>query len=151
MAGLVTERFHLRYRMEKRELAAYAIIKDLGDIKAEVSGDNPEALPSFAFRGRSQLVARNASMSDLAWELQSALLDRPVVDNTGLTKRFHFTLSWTPDEFQTSALAGESRKEDEIAPSLFTAVRQQLGLRLIATKSNIDVMLLEQVTLPDYN
>ena len=84
-----------------------------------------------------------------AWELQSAVLDRPVVDRSGLGKRFHFMLSWTPDEFQTPALAGEARTAAEIAPDLFTAIRQQLGLRLTATKSSVDVMVLERVALPD--
>jgi len=149
MANLVVDRFHLRYRLEKRELAVYAITVDKDGPKLEPSDGGPETLPSMGFRGRGQLVARNASLNDLAWELQSAVLDRPVVNQTGLAKRFHFTLSWTPDEFQTSALAGEARKDSEIAPNLFTAVREQLGLRLTATKSKTDVMVVEQVTLPD--
>lgn len=151
MANLVVERFHLRYHLEKRELAVYAITVDQQGSKLESSDGGPDTLPSLGFRGRGQLVARNASMKDLAWELQSAVLDRPVVDQTGLAKRFHFTLSWTPDEFQTSALAGEARKDkdSEIAPNLFTAIREQLGLRLTATRSKADVMVVEQVTLPD--
>jgi uncharacterized protein (TIGR03435 family) len=149
MANLIVERFHLRYHLEKRELAVYAITVDQQGSKLESSDGGPDTLPSLGFRGRGELVARNASIKDLAWELQSAVLDRPVVDQTGLAKRFHFTLSWTPDDFQTSALAGEARKDSEIAPNLFTAIREQLGLRLTATRSKADVMVVEQVTLPD--
>lgn len=151
MANLLVERFHLRYHMEKRELSVYSITVDRGGPKLEQSDDDPNHLPSLGFRGRGQLEARNASIGDLAWELQSAVLDRPVVDQTGLAKRFHFTLSWTPDEFQKPALVGEAPSERDIAPDLFTAIRQQLGLRLTATKANADVMVVEQVGLPDGN
>lgn len=148
MANLVAERFQLRFHLEKQELAVYAITIDRDGPKLEPSDGGPDTLPSIGFRHRGQLVARNASLNDLAWELQSAVLDRPVVDHSGLTKRFHFTLSWTPDEFQTSALVGEARTDAE-APSLFTSIRQQLGLRLTATKSNVDVMVVEHITLPE--
>lgn len=148
MANLVAQRFHLRFHLEKREIPVYAIRVDQGGPSLETSDEGPNTLPSLGFRGRGELVARNASVNDLAWELQSAVLDRPVVDQTGLAKRFDFTLSWTPDEFQTPALAGEARTA-ETAPNLFTAVRNQLGLRLIATRSNVDVMVIEHIELPD--
>jgi uncharacterized protein (TIGR03435 family) len=76
------------------------------------------------------------------------VLDRPVVDQSGLTKRFDFTLSWTPDEFQSPALAGETRTA-ETAPNLFTAIRQQLRLRLTSTRSIVDAMVIERIALPD--
>jgi uncharacterized protein (TIGR03435 family) len=148
MANLIIERFRLRFHLEKRELAVYAITADQSgpNLKSTDSGPNP--IPSLGFRGRGELVARNASLNDLAWELQSAVLDRPVVDQSGLKKRFDFTLSWTPDEFQTPALAGEARTV-ETAPNLFTAIRQQLGLRLTSTRSNVDAMVIEHIALPD--
>lgn len=117
MANLLAERFQLRYHLEKRELAVYAIVVDRDGPRLELSDSGPDALPSLGFRGRGRLVARNASLADLAWELQSAVLDRPVVDRSGLTKRFHFRLSWTPDEFQAAALAGEDRSAAEIVPT----------------------------------
>jgi uncharacterized protein (TIGR03435 family) len=148
MANLVAERFHLRFHLEKRELAVYAIRVAPGGPNLKSSDGGPNTMPSLAFRGRGELVARNASLNDLAWELQSAVLARPVVDRSGLTQRFDFTLSWTPDEFQTSALAGEARTA-ETAPNLFTAVRQQLGLRLTAARSKVDVMVIEHIALPN--
>lgn len=149
MANLITERFHLRFHTEKRELAAYAITVDKDGPKLEPTDGAADSFPSLGFRGRGQLIARNASIGDLAWELQSAVLDRPVVDQTQLSKRFHFTLSWTPDEFQTSALAGADPSDGDVPPNLFTALRNQLGLRLTATKSNVEVMVVDQVQLPD--
>jgi uncharacterized protein (TIGR03435 family) len=148
MANLIAERFHLRFHLEKRELAVYAITADQGGPNLKSTDSGPNTMPSLGFRGRGELVARNASLNDLAWELQSAVLDRPVVDQSGLTKRFDFTLSWTPDEFQTPALAGETRTA-ETAPNLFTAIRQQLGLRLTSTRSIVDAMVIKRIALPD--
>ncbi len=148
-ANLLAERFHLRYHSEKRELPVFAITVDGNGPMLQPSDASPDALPAIGFRGRGQLIARNANIGDLAWELQSAVLDRPVVDQTGLTKRYNFTLEWTPDDFQTSALVGEGRSDDQTPPHLLAAVREQLGLRLTSTKRQADVMVIEQISAPD--
>jgi uncharacterized protein (TIGR03435 family) len=148
MAKLLADRFQLRFHLEKRELPAYAIVVDRIGQKLEPSGDDPNALPSLGFPSRGQLVARNANLADLAWELQSAVLDRPVVDQTGLASRFNFTLAWTPDEFQSPAIAGVTNTAEQTLPSFFTAIRQQLGLRLDATKALVDVMVVEHSDVP---
>jgi uncharacterized protein (TIGR03435 family) len=149
MAKLLVDRFQLRFHLEKRPLPVYAMVVDRNGQKLEPSDGDPNGLPSLDFRGRGQLVARNAKLADLAWELQSAVLDRPVVDQTGLTSRFNFTLAWTPDEFQGPALAGVISTTDEVSPNLFTAVRQQLGLRLEATIAPVDVMVMEHAAAPE--
>lgn len=79
------------------------------------------------------MPARNASMSDLASVMQRAILDRPVVDKTGLAGRYDFDLEWAPDESQ---FGGEVPTASDEAPSapLFSAIQQQLGLTLIATR-----------------
>lgn len=148
MAKLLADRFQLRFRLEKRELAVYTIVIDRNGQKLEPSGEDPNALPSLGFPNRGQLVARNSNLADLAWELQSAVLDRPVVDQTGLTSRFNFTLAWTPDEFQSPGVAGTNTAE-QILPNFFTAIRQQLGLRLEATKALVDVMVVEHADVPE--
>ena len=149
MAALLAERFQLRFHLEKRELSAYAIVVERNGQKLKPSVGDPKGLPSLGFHGRGQLIARNVNIADLAWELQSAVLDRPVVDQTGLTSRFDFTLAWTPDEFQSPAVVGANGATDEAFPNLFTAIRQQLGLRLGATKSRVDVMVVEHAALPE--
>ena len=114
--------------------------------EAEAKRCNPNGPGSVAFHGRGQLVATNATLDDLAWELQSAIVDRPVVNKTGLSARFNFTLTWTPDEFQNSNLAGPAPTND--VPGLFTAIQQQLGIRLEASRSIVDVMVVNSVELP---
>jgi uncharacterized protein (TIGR03435 family) len=149
MAGLLAERFQLRFHLEKRELPVYAIVVDRNGLKLEPSGGDLNGLPSLGFRGRGQLTARNSNVADLAWELQSAVLDRPVIDQTGLARRFDFTLSWTPDEFQSPAVVGANGTTEELFPNLFTAVREQLGLRLETTKARVDVMVVEHASMPE--
>jgi uncharacterized protein (TIGR03435 family) len=67
---------------------------------------------------------------------------------SGLASRFDFTLSWTPDEFQSPPVVGADGTSDEAFPNLFTAIQQQLGLRLEATKARVDVMMVEHAGVP---
>src|SRR5262249_996172 len=117
MAGLLASRFQLRFHLEKRELVVYSIVLARHGPNLKLSDGDPHGLGAVGFRGRGQLVATNGKVDDLAWELQSAVVDRPVVDQTGLTARFNFTLTWMPDEFQKSNLAGQVPTGD--MPDLF--------------------------------
>lgn len=147
MASLLTSRFQLRFHREKREMPVYALIVARGGPKLKLSESDPKAFPSLAFHGRGQLVATNSKLADLAWELQSAVLDRPVVDQTGLTSRFDFALTWAPDEFQKSNLTGGAPAADAVPP-LFTAIQEQLGLRLEPARSSVEVMVIDGVAPP---
>ena len=87
-----------------------------------------------------------ASMSQLAVALSdmklngSAILDRPVLDRTGLTGAYDFTLEWTPDGVA-----------DPSGPSIFTAVQEQLGLKLDAAKAAVEFILIDRVAKPSEN
>jgi uncharacterized protein (TIGR03435 family) len=148
-ASLLASRFQLHFHLEKRELPVYAIVVARDGPKLKLSDGDPNSPGGFRLRGRGQLIATNANVADLAWELQSAVLDRPVVDQTRLASRFNFTLTWAPDEFQKPNLAGEAPPSD--VPDLFTAIQQQLGLRLESTKSLVDVMVVDHIEQPSEN
>ena len=95
-------------------------------------------------------------MQEFAGNLQSAVLDRPVVDQTGLKGRFDFQLQWTPDETPSASPSrpGEPPKPPERAdslPDLFTAIQQQLGLKLESTKAQVDVLVIDKVEKPSEN
>jgi uncharacterized protein (TIGR03435 family) len=102
------------------------------------------------FRGLGVLPGVNASMADLASVMQGAVLDRPVVDQTGITGRYDFTLTWTPDESQFRGLGVRvpPPPENATAPSLFTAMQEQLGLRLDATRAPAEVLIIDRVEKP---
>jgi uncharacterized protein (TIGR03435 family) len=148
-ADFLVSRFELNFHLEKRELPVYAVVVAGNGPKLKLSAGDPKGMGAVAFRGRGQLIATNANVDDLAWELQSAVVDRPVVDQTGLTSRFNFILTWAPDELQKSNLTGRAPTSD--VPDLFTAIQQQLGLRLKATKSLVNVMVVDHLERPSEN
>ena len=96
----------------------------------------------------ARLAARDASMGEFAWVMQRSALDRPVVDQTGLSGRYDFDLEWSPEETQFDGNV-PPRNPDE--PDLFAAVQQQRGLRLEATKGPIDALVIDQVQRPSEN
>ncbi len=94
-------------------------------------------------------------MANLASRLQLRVLDRPVIDQSGLTDRYDFTLDWRPDEFQFPNVPAPQRAAAAAAsdalPDLFTAFQDQLGMRLAATKAPLDVFVVDNVSKPSEN
>jgi uncharacterized protein (TIGR03435 family) len=113
--------------------------------------------PGIRMRGFGRLIVINKTMADFAFWMTSIVMDRPVVDRTGLVDRFNFTLDWTPDESQFTAfiLPGFTVPppvEDPSAPpGLFTAIREQLGLKLEPAKAPTDVIVIDHVDRPSEN
>jgi uncharacterized protein (TIGR03435 family) len=151
---LLADRFKLSFHRDKKELAVYAILVDKNGSKLTKNDTDPNGLPGLFFRGLGVLPARNATMVDFAGLLQSAVLDRPVIDQTGLAGRFDFTLTWTPDETQFGGLGIKIPPPPDNAaapPGLFTAVQEQLGLKLDSTKAPVDVLVVDRVEKPTEN
>jgi len=95
----------------------------------------------------------NFSMANLGDALGRYYLGRPVVDKTGLKDRYDFTLNWTLDEFQQGVQGINSTRQEGIdaAPDLFTAIQQQLGLKLKPAKDAVDVLVIDHMDRPDEN
>ncbi len=151
---LLADRFKLKFHNDKKELSVYAITVDKAGPKLTKSEGDPNGLPGLFFRGLGNLPARNATMSDLAGVMQSAVLDRPVVNQTGISGRYDFVLSWTPDEFQfggAGARGAPPGPNGEQPPDIFTAFREQLGLKLESTKSQADVVVVDSIDKPTPN
>ena len=82
------------------------------------------------------------------------VLDKPVTDKTGLTGRFDFTLNWTPDETQFAGMGVRMPApvdNPNAPPGLFTAIEEQLGLRLEAQKIPTAVLVIDHVERPSEN
>jgi uncharacterized protein (TIGR03435 family) len=152
---LLTDRFKLTFHREKKELSVYAITVAKAGSKLTKSEGDPNGLPGLGFGGLGRMIARNANMSDFAGLLQSAVLDRPVVDQTGLSGRFDFTLNWTPDEFQFrnfgAGLPAPPADKPDAPPDLYTAIQQQIGLKLEAAKAQVEVLAIDKVEKPSEN
>jgi len=151
---LLADRFRLTFHRDKRELSVYTITVGKTGPKLTASTGDPGGLPTLGLRGLGKVFARNASMADLAQLMQTTALDRPVVDQTGLKGRYDLTLNWTPDESQFHGRGGQAPPPPanvEPDPDLYTAIQQQLGLKLDAVKAPADVLVIDHVEKPSEN
>jgi uncharacterized protein (TIGR03435 family) len=149
---LLADRFQLAFHREKKEISVYAIVVAKGGPKMTESV-NPNGQLGLVFRGAGNLPARNATMAQCAGVMQSAVMDRPVVDQTGLTAHYDFQLTWTPDETQFGGLRPPAPPEDNpnAPPDLFTAMQEQLGLKMQVAKAPVDVLVIERAGKPSEN
>ncbi len=158
LQGLLADRFALKFHHEQRELSVYAIQVAAGGPKMKETTAGPNDPQGFGLAGFGDLYVRNMTMKDFATWMQSGVMDRPVVDQTGLTARFDFHLKWTPDESQFEQFRGTNGPIQPPAgdnpnapPSLYTAVQEQLGLKFSATKAMDDVIVIDHVEKPSEN
>lgn len=150
---LLADRFTLRFHREKKELAIYALTVRNSGSKLTPSTGDPNGLPTMRGDPHGHLTAGNMTMEEFAMGLQGNVLDRPVIDRTGLSGRFDFTLDWTPDEFQAPGPGARTPTPDSGAtfPNLFTAVKDQLGLKLESTKGAVEIFIIDRVEKPSGN
>jgi uncharacterized protein (TIGR03435 family) len=153
---LLTDRFQLKFHFEKRELPVYAVRLAKTGAKITQSRDDPKGIPGWNFgRNPSGMIMafRNSPMSQFTAVLQNST-DRPVVDQSGLTGRYDFTLNFTPDAAMAALLGGPpppAGDNPDAAPDLFAAFQQQLGLKLEPTRAPVDVMVIDKVERPSEN
>lgn len=157
MQTLLAERFKLRVHHETRDISGLAMVAGKGGPKLkEATAESGDGLGgahygmSTSTTGVERLEVRGATMASLANTL-SSLVGRPVVDRTGLTGRYDFTLEFTRNETQGAGAAGGFNEPPalpppaqgtEIATSIYTSI-QQLGLRLDAVKFPVDVVVVD--------
>jgi uncharacterized protein (TIGR03435 family) len=152
----LVDRFSFKFHHEKRDLSAYVLAVARSGQKLTPT-ESKGALPGLGFRGGPGglvLGVQNASMSDFTGFLQSIVLDRPVVDQTALPGKFDFTVKFTPDDSQFNGHAPKlpaSTDTIEQAPDLYTAIQQQIGLKLTVEKIPVDVLVIDHVEKPSPN
>jgi len=147
---LLADRFHLSFHREKRELAVYALSADGSGSKLTRSAADPKQSPSLLFQAPGKLKVSNGSIQNLTNLMQSVVLDRPVLDRTAIEGRYDFTLDWTPDNSQFPGL-GVTIPDSPSAtapPPLSTAIQQQIGLKLEATRAPVEALVIEHVEKP---
>lgn len=153
---LLADRFQLKFHREKKELTVYAVTVGKTGIKFSKSERDPNGLPSLLFGGPGPGMSfrvANATMAQYA-DTMGAALERPVVDQTGLTGKYDFVLKWTPDETQFRSFGGAPPPPPanvEAPPDLFTAIQEQLGLKLESAKAPVDVLVIDHVEKPSDN
>jgi uncharacterized protein (TIGR03435 family) len=151
---LLADRFQLKFHNDKRELAAYVLSAGKTGPKMTKDDTSPNGLPGLFFRQLGDLNVHNATMGDFVHLMQSAVLDRPVVDQTGLAGKWDFELKWTPDDSQFGGMGMRPPPPSDAPdapPPLFTAIQEQLGLKLESGKAQVDVMVVDHVEKPSPN
>jgi len=144
---VLVERFGLKMHHESREMSVLALRVAKGGMKLTPDTSDPNGLPSHDYKHNAAEVSgtfRNTSMHDLALMLLGQV-DRPIVDQTDVQGRFDFQLRWTRDEAATAAPGVD------VPPGLFTAVQEQLGLKLEPAKAAADVLVIDKVERPGAN
>jgi len=149
LRALLVERFALKFHRVDKEFSIYelTVAKGGAKLKAAADPDAPPQLVGVVYPGKIEVPAKSVTMDDFVAMLQRATLDRPTLNETGLAGRYDFTLDWTPDETQ---YGGELPKSPDDAPSppLFTAVQEQLGLKLTATRGMVSAMVVDGAVRP---
>ena len=151
LRALLADRFKLAFHREAKEFSIFELQVSKGGPKlkpAAVAPDTPPSVgPGVVYPQRIVLPGRNATMGEFSSLLQRAILDRPVVDKTGLSGRYDFDLEWAPDETQFGGDVPVA-SPDAPSPPLFRAIQDQLGLRLVATRGPVDALVVNTVERP---
>jgi uncharacterized protein (TIGR03435 family) len=147
---LLVDRFQLKFHWETREMPAYVLTVGKSGARLEGSKD-PGGPPSFLGRPDRGMKGLNLTMTNFAQLLQSGIMDRPVVDRTGMTGKYDFALRWTPDQTEFGGRFPAAVDGADAPPGMFTAMQEQLGLRLSAEKTAVRVMVIDRVEQPSAN
>ena len=150
LRALLTDRFKLTFHREQKEFSIYELEVAKGGPKLKLSTaapDDPPAVICTVYPQKVLLPARNATMADLVAMMQRAMMDRPVVDKTGLQGRYDFDLEWAPDETQFGGELPRAPVDAQAAP-LFTAMRDQLGLELKPTRGPVSTLIVDGAERP---
>jgi uncharacterized protein (TIGR03435 family) len=135
--ALLADRFQLKLHQETRSLPAYDLVVAKGGSKLQPTQSKGKSIGT----GRTHFNGEGLTMTTIAEEL-SKIAGRVVVDKTGLTDRYDLKLRWTPDDAVAS---------DTDPPTLFTAIQEQLGLKLEHAKEPVPVLVIDHVDQPTPN
>lgn len=172
LQSLLAERFKLIIHRDTKELPAYTLViaKNGSKLQEGKPGDTYAngyrdgggrgGPGTIQLKGRGALVAQGAPIANLAGML-SWLLGHNVVDRTGLSGKYDFTLQWTPEEGESPMLSspsvGVSNDQpapvppDPNGPSLATALQEQLGLKLESKKVPVEIIVIDHAEKPSGN
>jgi uncharacterized protein (TIGR03435 family) len=141
---LLADRFGFKFHRERRELPVFALRIAKGGSKLVPAAD-PTAKSEEHSEGHGLETTRSyvsAPIADFIL-IEQFFMDRPLVDQTGLTGRYTFKLHYTYDEVRNA--------DPNAPPGLFTAIQDQLGLKFEATRAPVDVLVIDHVNRPSEN
>jgi uncharacterized protein (TIGR03435 family) len=134
LRNLLAERFHLQVRRETRNLAALALILGKGEPKLTRNDSAPDPDVGIKQSVRNGIITETARQQSLAKFVTwlTGALDRPVLNETGVTGNYDFSMSWSLDTATSDA---------DLHDALISAVQQQLGLKLESRKAPVEMLV----------
>src|SRR5262245_28226826 len=139
---LLSERFHLSVHRETRELPVFNLMSAKNGHKLQPSNEN-----NGVFRNRGKLVGTGAT-TDILASVLTTIVGRPVLDQTDLTERYNFQLEWTeesgPIEKGGVVSVPSDPNPDTSGPSIFSAIQEQLGLKLESAKGPVQFIVIDR-------
>lgn len=139
LQALLAERFHLAIHREIKQGAVYSLtVAKNGPKLKQHSGPGAPGIGISTDSGKATIIGTNTSMASLA-EYLSGQAGRPVLNNTGLTGAYDIRVVWAIDQANLSEA------------SVFTAIQEQLGLKLGATKGPIETIIIDRAERPSEN
>jgi uncharacterized protein (TIGR03435 family) len=151
---LLADRFKLAVHWETRDFPVYALVVAKNGPSLHASKESDGSSSTSGSTG--QLTARGVTLTEIARTLTQELskeLGRVVVDKTGIDGRYDVTLKWTPDTGAASVNSGtgDTASPPDSGPSIFTAIQEQLGLKLESTKGPVQVLVIDHLEMPSQN
>ena len=145
LQNLLMQRCGLKVRRAKKEMRVYALVVDKNGPKFKNSAPDDNQVSHFGANGHNQTFSlHKATMGSLADDIQVSFgVDRPVIDRTGLTGEYTIKFEATPE-----SIGGGPQPDDR---NVFTAVREQLGLKLEPQKAEIAILVVDRITKPSGN
>ncbi len=152
---LMADRFQLKVHKESKELTVYALVVAKGGSKLETApdttGQDSGLNAGRADDGKTAIVGKNLEIPNLVRFLASQV-GRDVLDQTGLTGKYNFKFSFSPDLNRPADIAApDAPRADTSGPSIFTALQEQLGLRLDTQKAPVEMIVIDSVQKPSDN
>jgi uncharacterized protein (TIGR03435 family) len=149
---LLADRFALKLHTESKDLPIYRMVtaRAAKGLRQSAACAAPDC-PVFDMSIGGQLTARGVTMEDFSRVLTD-LTSRPVRNQTALAGQYDFHLSWTPDDATPGAIGPRgSPAPDPTLASIFTALTEQLGLKLQSDKGPVDVYAIDHAEKPSEN
>jgi uncharacterized protein (TIGR03435 family) len=141
---ILVSRFHLKYHYDTRALPGYALVVGKKGARLVEGAHGGANNPGAMHTRHGEIIGDGVSTADLARVL-SQQIGRPIADETGLKGAYNFKLNWTPDMDPNSTATSTA----DSGPSIFTAVQEQLGLRLESAKVPVRVLVVDHIDRPD--
>ena len=150
--SLLEDRCKLKVHFETRELPIYELTIAKGGVKMKevpLSDDHWVGVSMNKAR-LLELKGKSAAMSDIVQLLPN---DRPIIDKTGLMGRYDLLMDWSPEQTAgaTPGAGTDSAASDPGGASIFTALQEQLGLKLVAAKGTVEVVVIDHIEPPTEN